>query len=80
VRYRIVDRKAVLIRQADAEVVVLNEVGARVLDLLQAGTAVREVLDALTTEFDVGRAQLDSDVLAFLLELVESGVLEEVGS
>jgi hypothetical protein len=80
VRYRVVDRRAILIRQSDAEVVVLNEVGARVLDLLQAGTPVREVLDAIATEFEVSRADLDRDVLAFLRELVETGILEEVGT
>jgi hypothetical protein len=80
VRYRVVDRRAILICQRDAEVLVLNEVGARVLDLLQAGTPVREVLDAMATEFDVGRADLDRDVIAFLRELVETGVLEEAGT
>ena len=79
VRYRVVDHRAILIRQRDAEVVVLNEVGTRVLDLLQAGTPVREVLEAMAKEFEVGRADLDRDVLAFLRELIETDILEEVG-
>jgi len=80
VRYRVVDRRAILIRQSEGEVVVLNEVGARLLELLQAGTPVQGVLDALATEFEVDRADLDRDVLSFLRELVETGILEEVGS
>jgi len=80
VRYRVVDGQAVLIRQRDAEVVVLNGVGARLLNLLQAGASVQGVLDAMATEFEVGRAELEHDVLAFVRELVETGVLEEVGT
>lgn len=77
VRYRVVDGKAIVIRQKEGEVVVLNEVGARVLDLLQAGTPLREVLDVMAAEFEVGRAELERDVLAFVSQLLDSGILEE---
>lgn len=79
VRYRVVDQKAIVIRQREGEVVVLNQVGARVLDLLQAGRPVQGVLDAMAAEFEVGRAELERDVLAFLGDLVDGGILEEVG-
>ena len=79
VRYRLVDGKGVLIRQGKGEVVVLNQVGARVLDLLQAGAVVRGVLERLGAEFEVGPAELEHDVLGFVRELVETGILEEAG-
>ena len=78
VRYRVVDHKAIVIRQQEGEVVVLNEVGARVLDLLQAGTPVQGVLDVMAAEFEVGRAELEKDVLAFVRQLLDGGILEEV--
>ena len=78
VRYRVVDRKAIVIRQQEGEVVVLNEVGARVLDLVRSGAPVRGVIDVMAGEFEVGRAELERDVLAFVGQLLDDGILEEV--
>lgn len=77
VRYRVVDHKAVVIRQGDGEVVILNEVGARVLALIEEGSSVGRLLDQMTDEFDVERGELERDVLAFLQELVDTGIAEE---
>jgi hypothetical protein len=77
VRFRVVDGKGVLIRQEAGEVVVLNPVGARVLDLLQSGAVLQRVLERLAEEFEVGAAELERDVLQFVRELVDAGVLEE---
>lgn len=78
VRYRVVDRQAVVIRQNDGEAVLLNEVGARVLGLIEERNPVGRLIDRMAEEFDVDRAVLERDVLAFLQELEDTGIAEEV--
>jgi len=78
VRYRRVGEESVVLRQQAAEALGLSEVGGRILDLLDARTPVRDLVARLASEFDVGEARLESDVLAFLARLVEAGVAEEV--
>jgi len=77
VRFRVIGDEAVVVRQEDAEVIALNEVGASVLALLDSRRSVREVLDALLEQYDVDRESLSSDVLGFLSELRDAGVVEE---
>lgn len=79
VRYRVVDREAVVVRQSELEVLTLNEVGTRVLELLDGNRTLKEVLDRLEGEFDVGRQTLERDVVVFLKSLVEAGVVAESG-
>jgi hypothetical protein len=80
VRYRRVGDESVVLRQRAAEVLGLNEVGGRLFDLLDGETPVAGLLARLAEEFEVERAPLASDVLAFLSRLVEVGVVEEVGA
>jgi len=76
VRYRLVLDEAVVIRQDAAEVLGLNFVGARVLELIAGGSAKNEILERLVEEFDVAPEELQSDVEAFIAELIELGVVE----
>jgi len=78
VRYRIIGDEAVVVRQQAAEVVVLNEVAARILQLLDAHTGTDVLLQKLQQEFDVEPEQLQKDVQAFLQQLLEAGIIEEV--
>ena len=78
VRFRIIDREAVVLRQEAAETMVLNEVGARILELLDGRTAVAEVIDQLEQEFAVDRAELEIDCHKFVDHLTQRGVLEEL--
>ncbi|NOZ10991.1 MAG: PqqD family protein [Gammaproteobacteria bacterium] len=75
VRYRIVADEAVVVRQQSTEVLVLNEVAARILQLLDAQTTVNELIHALEAEFDIGPSQLEHDVMAFIKELLNAGVI-----
>jgi hypothetical protein len=79
VRYRIIDGEAVVVRQEEAEVIVLNSVGARVLELVRGGAPACRGFEALTKEYRVEPVELERDVLSFLGELVEAGVIEEIG-
>ncbi|MEM6702125.1 MAG: PqqD family protein [Acidobacteriota bacterium] len=78
VRFRVVGDEAIVIRQRAAEVLVLNEVGARILQLLEGEPNLDELVDSLAQEFEAERSQLQADAVAFVAELVEAGVLEEV--
>ena len=75
VRFRIVDREAVVVRQRSAEVLVMSEVAARILALADGIRPVREWLEVLATEYEVDRGTLEQDVLRFAAELVDEGIL-----
>jgi len=79
VRFRLVDREAVVVRQRSAEVLVMSEVAARILALADGVRPVGDWLDALVEEFDVDRSTLENDVLGFAHELEDRGILEVVG-
>ena len=78
VRFRIVDREAVVVRQRSAEVLVMSEVAARMLSLADGVHPVAHWLDVLAGELDVDRATLEADVLGFAAELAAEGILVEV--
>ena len=75
-RYRNIGGEGIVVRQAAGEVLVLNGIGARVLDLLESGNSVASLLDTLGAEYDIDRAILRQDVLAYLQELLDAGVIE----
>lgn len=77
-RYRIIGGEGVVVRQVAGEVLVVSEVGARVLDLLEPGMAAGDILKRLAGEYDVDGPTLERDVLAFLEDLLEAGVIERV--
>lgn len=76
VRYRHVLDEAVLIRQKVGEIVALNHLGGRVLDLLQTESNVAGVVIILEKEFEVEPQQLEKDVLDFVFQLVEEGIVQ----
>ena len=77
VRYRVIDGEGVLIRYDTGEVLGLNEVGTRLFVLIDAETPAREMIERLADEFDVGRGELEHDVLAFLEKLSSAGLIIE---
>ena len=78
VRYRLVGPEAVVIRQSGPEVLVLNGVGARVIDGIDAQTTVATLVTRLAEDYDVDRGTLERDVVSFLQELADGGVIERV--
>ncbi len=78
VRFRAVDREAVVVRQKNAEVLVMSEVAARLFALADGVHPVAHWLDVLAEEFDVERADLERDVVGFASELAAEGILVEV--
>ncbi|MEM6795273.1 MAG: HPr-rel-A system PqqD family peptide chaperone [Acidobacteriota bacterium] len=76
VRFRIIDREAVVLRQEAGETLVLNEVGARILQMVDGGLTLETIIETLTSEFDVDPTQADEDTRSFLEELATAGVIE----
>jgi hypothetical protein len=54
----------------------LDPVGSRVWELIGKPVRVSELIDALLLQYDVDRATCERDVLAFLGELYEDGILQ----
>jgi hypothetical protein len=79
-RYRNVGGEGIVVRQAAGEVLVLSEVGARVLDLIESGVPVGRLLTMLVAEYEVEEAALERDVMDYLREALEAGIIERVGT
>jgi hypothetical protein len=54
----------------------VNATGTRVWDLLQEPVRVGEVLDRLVDEFEVAPERCQQDVMAFLVHLLQAGLVE----
>lgn len=80
VRFRVIDREGVVIRQTAGEALVLNEVGARFLQLVDGTLTLGEIVDRLLEEFKVERDQLRADIDGFVAELSENGIIEASSS
>ena len=76
VRFRIVDGEAVVLRQSSAEMLVFNELGGRILDLADGNSPISAWVDTLLEEYEVERAVLEADIVEFVADLADQGVLE----
>ena len=54
----------------------LSTVGARIMDFLKETVQVRKIIDALETEYDVEKERLESDILNFLNEMEDRGLVQ----
>ncbi len=75
VRFRAVEDETVVIRQEAAEALVLNEVAGRILELVDGKSTAAEIVGTLLDEYAIDADVLRADVLSYLNELVETGVL-----
>lgn len=53
----------------------LGETGGHIWELLEQPTSLSDLLNALTAEYDVSPEQCKADVLAFLQQLADRGLL-----
>jgi hypothetical protein len=53
----------------------LDPIAAEIWSMLDHPSPVQELVDALQKRYDVGRAQCETDVLAFLGELQHNGMI-----
>ncbi|MFC2071723.1 PqqD family protein [Chloroflexota bacterium] len=53
----------------------LNEVGARIWELLGGEVTVADIVSALCNEYEVDRAQVEADIVDFLVQLESIGAI-----
>lgn len=71
--------EAVLLSLASEKYFSLDEVGTRVWETVTAASSVGHALEDLQETFDVDAEELRVDVIAFVGDLVEAGLIELVG-
>ena len=72
---RLIDGEAVLVHPGQGVVRVLNQVGATLWEQIDGARSAADLAAALVAEYDVDPARAQADVLAFLADLAERGVL-----
>ena len=70
--------ETVILHAKSAQYFGLNPVGSRTWALLKGERSVRELTQALAREFGVTSARMETDLVPFLTELVETGLAEVV--
>jgi hypothetical protein len=75
-RFRVIDGEAVVVLQERAEALVLNHVGTHLLDLVDGRRTVADLCAAAASEYAVEPAQVATDALPYLEDLLAAGVVE----
>ncbi len=73
---RLIDGEAVLVHPGQGVVRVLNQVGAYLWELTDGERSAADLAAALVAEYEVDPARAQADVLAFLADLAERGVID----
>lgn len=66
--------ETVLLNLASGTYFGLDAIGARMWQLMNEGKSMRELCDAIEAEYEVGREQLERDVLKLVQDLVANGL------
>lgn len=67
--------EAILVLPEKGQVKVLNELGARIWELIDGKNLVRDLVERITAEYAVSAEQAGQDIIAFLGELREKGII-----
>jgi hypothetical protein len=78
--YRLYDGEGVIVQAETMMVRVVNPTGSRVWELLDGATTVGQVVQTICEEYEVAREEAEKDVLAFLDELAENGLVRPAGA
>ena len=73
--WQVVEGEALLVIPGRGQVKVLNEVGSRIWSLADGSLTVGEIVEVICREYDVEYQQARADVLEFVNQLVERGIL-----
>ena len=75
--YEVIDGEAVVVDPEGRELITLNAVGTQIWEHLDGQREVTELVDELLGNFDgVSREEFEADVVAYLEELREAGLLD----
>lgn len=73
-----VSGESVILGMKDSTYYGLGTVGTRIWEMLQAPVVLGDVVTVMTSEFDVSQEAAAADLLAFVAELDERGLVEVV--
>ena len=68
--------EAVILSLKSGEYFGLNGVGSRIWELVRQPTTVRDIREAIVAEFDVDSDRCQRDLLKWLEEMVDEGLIE----
>jgi len=74
-----IDDEKVMMSVEKGEYFGLDPIGSRVWELIDKPVKVTDLIDALLLKYDVDRETCECDILAFLEELHENGILQVEG-
>ena len=72
---RVIDGEAIIVIPEEGLARVLNEVGSRTWELFDGKNSVGDIIDVIVSEFDVTPKDAESDILDFISELQEKGMV-----
>ena len=78
--YRLYDGEGVIVQAETMMVRVVNPTGSRVWELLDGERTVGQVVETICEEYDVPAWEAEKDVLGFLGELEENGLVRPAGA
>ena len=73
--WRLLDDNAVVVSPREGEVRVLNPVGTAIWQLLEQEESAPAIVRYLTANFDVSQERAHDDLITFLEELTQRGIL-----
>ncbi|MBI3030215.1 MAG: PqqD family protein [Candidatus Rokubacteria bacterium] len=77
--WRIIEGEAVILSMETKVLRGLNPVGSRVWELIDGRRDVEEIIEEIVQEFDVAAAEAGRDVMGFIQELLDRGLVTSVG-
>lgn len=72
---RVIDGEAFIITPQDNQIHNLTTVGTRVWDLGRGGLTIGQIVEKIVEEYDAERGVVENDVLAFIRDLEERGIV-----
>ena len=78
VRFRRLLDEAVLIHQEKAEALVLNDTAVSFIELCDGERTVNEIIAGMVENFEVSADQLVDDLMPFIKELSDEGIIKPV--
>ena len=73
--FQVSDGAAVLLSLEKETYFTLDEVGTRIWEVLQTEKTIQETFELLLAEYEVESEELRSDLVSFLSELLQSGLI-----
>lgn len=73
---RMINGEVVLLTPEESKVHVLDEVGSRVWELCSESTSIGAIVDEIIAEYQVERKTAEDDVIQFVGELADLGVIK----